>query len=190
MSSSSPPMAGDDPTKNGTDHQTPPPPLNPDLRSPSPKRPSASNNLLGLGVASNTTQSVISTHPHLAYYVFNLLSTYIASPPRAAPVHPLSVSSSGESDGSDEDEAGDTNGKEVPPEHQTPKKGRFSGTAGPPPIDKEALVRQIVDLLDNEEEEQVKDVLKPYMGELAKVGSTLQRAIIICRASLTNRTKF
>ena len=118
-----------------------------------------------------SSQSVIATHPHLAYYVFGLLSNYLASPPRAAPVHPLSVSSSGESDGSDEDGQDESGAKDVQTEHQTPKKGRLSGGGDASSIDKEALVRQIVELLDNEEEEQVKDVLKPYMGDLAKVSN-------------------
>jgi hypothetical protein len=44
--------------------------------------------------------------------------------------------------------------------------------------DKERLVRQIVQLLDKEEEEQVKDVLRPYLGDLAKVSSERRKICV------------
>lgn len=165
-------------------------PSHPELRSPSPKRPSASN-ILGLGLpvggadgsggggpASSAAgmSSVITSYPHLAHYVFNLLATSVASPPRAAPVHPLSVSSSGESDGSDED-AGPSDESEPGLEHQTPRKKVTApaASAGVGHADRDRLVRQIVQLLDQEEEEQVKEVLRPYLGDLAKVSSSSLR---------------
>lgn len=115
--------------------------------------------------------SVMTSYPHLAHYIFNLLATSLASPPRAAPAHPLSVSSSGESDGSDED-AGPSSADDQALEHQTPRKkttvpASTSGAVGS--ADKERLVRQIVQLLDKEEEEEIKEVLRPYLGDLAKV---------------------
>ena len=42
-------------------------------------------------------------------------------------------------------------------------------------VDRDSLVKQIVDLLDNEEEEQVKDLLKPYLGDMGKVSFLLLR---------------
>lgn len=65
------------------------------------------------------------------------------------------MSSSGESDDEDSDK-----GKE-----EVKKQDARNA------VDRDALVKQIVDLLDNEEEEQVKDLLKPFMGELGKVSS-------------------
>lgn len=38
-----------------------------------------------------------------------------------------------------------------------------------PEVDKDGLVKKVVELLDEEMEEEVKEVLKPYMGDLAKV---------------------
>jgi hypothetical protein len=38
-----------------------------------------------------------------------------------------------------------------------------------PEVDKDGLVKRVVELLDKEMEEEVKEVLKPYMGDLAKV---------------------
>lgn len=35
--------------------------------------------------------------------------------------------------------------------------------------EKEELVKKIVELLDNDQEEEIKGTLKPYMGELGKV---------------------
>lgn len=70
--------------------------------------------------------------------------------------HPLSVSSSGESD-----EEEDANRK---PEDENTKRQDAKNA-----MDRDTLVKKIVDLLDNEEEEEVKDLLKPYMGDLAKV---------------------
>lgn len=143
-----------------------------DIRSPSPKKPNGQSNFLGLGLPSAATSlPVVVEYPHLAHYVFSLLSTSQTSPPSGAPAHPLSVSSSGESDGSGSDEEA-TQGQESRwAEQQTPKKsrkqdGEVNGSTG---VDKEGLVRSIVECLDNEEEEQVKDLLRPFMGDLAKV---------------------
>jgi len=124
--------------------------------------------------------SVMTSYPHLAHYVFNLLATSLASPPRATPAHPLSVSSSGESDGSDE-EAAPSNEEGPGQEHQTPRKKATApaATPGVGSADKERLVRQIVQLLDKEEEEQVKDVLRPYLGDLAKVSSERRKICVL-----------
>jgi hypothetical protein len=72
--------------------------------------------------------------------------------------HPLSVSSSGESDDEDSDKDA---------EKEKEKKQNVD------PVDKDVVVKRIVELLDNEEEEQVRDVLKPFMGEFAKVSHCL-----------------
>ena len=129
------------------------------LRSPSPPQ---TNNLLGLGLTPEFTPSrpasVLTTYPHLGHYIFNLLQSIQASPPRAGSQHPLSVSSSGS------DDEGDAGGQDS--EQRTPRKAGH--TAGDN-VDKEGLVRRIVVLLDNEQEEEVKDILKPHMGDLAKV---------------------
>lgn len=53
----------------------------------------------------------------------------------------------------------------APPAASTPTSRRSSKAE----LDKDALVRRVVELLDEEMEEEVKEVLKPYMGELAKV---------------------
>ncbi len=129
------------------------------LSSPSPTRGSTSS-FLGLGFPSTSTpsqaSSVLSAFPHLGHYIFNLLASYPTSPPRAASQHPLSVSSSGSDD-------------ELELEQRTPQKRRESTQYG---IDREGLVRKIVELLDNEEEEEVKDLLRPHMGELGKVSTS------------------
>lgn len=71
----------------------------------------------------------------------------------------MSVSSSGESDDEDEE------GKE--------KNGQAEGKKqdGIEQADKDFVVKRIVELLDNEEEEEVKEVLKPYMGDMGKVSA-------------------
>jgi len=159
-----------------------PPPF---IRSPSPKK--HTSNVLGLGIPPTPINtSVLTTYPHLGHYIYNLLQSISSSPPRISSGsassglhHPLSVSSSGESDGSDEDEVGNGGQK-------TPKKknGNGNGTvaiggAG----EKEILVRDIVELLDNEEEEEVKERLRPYLGDLAKVSYVDQGYIISCMVS-------
>lgn len=160
----------------------------PEIRSPSPKR---HPNILGLGLpdvgnttdrstsstSTTSTTSVLLDHPHLGHYIFNLLATTAPSPPRAngsslavsssSSQHPLSVSSSGESDEEDTSPpSGEGNVVDRTPQKSRP---RISDRAGISQTEKEDLVRQIVELLDEEEEEQVKDVLKPYLGDLAKV---------------------
>ena len=160
---------------SGTIHDT-------QLPSPSPKKPPPSsstadssthsnNNLLGLGLPTTVAApSVLAAYPHLGHYIYNLLSA-AASPPRATTLaaapshHPLSVSSSGESSASDEDESGgDKDDEEV--RQKTPKKQTTDGAQG---VNKDALVKQIVRLLDDEEEEEVKDLLRPHMGDSGKV---------------------
>lgn len=133
------------------------------IRSPSPRKPSS---IIGMGFPTTSTSStqspVLATYPHLAHYIFNLLNL-VQQP--AVPQHPLSVSSSGESDGSDEDtpETSESAGKGVGGSGET---GKSSGRGA---VDKEALVRKVVELLDNEEEEEVKDLLKTKIGDLGKV---------------------
>ena len=159
----------------------------PEIRSPSPKKQSGNtSSLLGFGLPTSSPP-VLVKYPHLGHYIFNLLSTANTSPPRA-PAHPLSVSSSGESDGSGSDEdatpLGQSQDSGLGSELKTPKKPRKSdGSVSA--ADKEGLVRKIVELLDSDEEEQVKDILRPYMGELAKVNNDST-----CRVKLTDRTKF
>jgi hypothetical protein len=135
----------------------------PDTRSSSPSKRQTTN-ILGLGLPDLATPSkpmtILSEYPHLAHYVYNLLaSAHIGtSPPKTQGAqHPLSVSSSGESD----DEDGGSDGKD---QGEAGKKQE-----GVDQSEKDTVVKRIVELLDNEEEEEVKDVLKPYMGELAKV---------------------
>ncbi|KAK1922724.1 hypothetical protein DB88DRAFT_466843 [Papiliotrema laurentii] len=185
MTSPTPPLAAPDAAAPiGTDQRHSPtlPDRGPELRSPSPKKPDASStNLLGLGSPPPNQQPVVVQYPHLAHYIFNLLSSSLTSPPRAAPAHPLSVSSSGESDGSDEDQDATPReeSEQAGLEQKTPKKS--STSQGPPTAaDREGLVRKIVQLLDNEEEEQVKDILKPYMGELAKDGILMDQVCLDC----------
>lgn len=139
----------------------------PDTRSSSPSKRQTTN-VLGLGLPDLATpakpMTILSEYPHLAHYVYNLLANSHNSPPRANGTsgagsglqHPLSVSSSGESDDEDDDE--DKAGEEL-------KKKQDGGDQ----VDKDFVVKRIVELLDNEEEEEVKELLKPYMGDLAKV---------------------
>lgn len=137
-------------------------------------------NVLGLGLPELATPSkpmtILSTYPHLGHYVHNLIATsHSTSPPRVPSggqqqqphQHPLSVSSSGESDDEDSDKPKGEDGKK----HDAKDA-----------VDRDALVKKIVDLLDNEEEEQVKDLLKPYMGDLAKVSSAI--ACMTCLPSI------
>lgn len=142
----------------------------PEIRSPSPKK---NGNILGLGLApsmpTSATSSVLITYPHLGHYIFSLIQNIQSSPPRltsnSSGQHPLSLSSSGESDES-EDDADDGDN-----EQKTPRKQRVGKRAGQAGLGKEEVVVRIVELLDNDDEEEVKEVLKPFMGELAKVYS-------------------
>lgn len=132
-------------------------------------------NILGLGLPDLATPSkpmtIQNTYPHLGHYIHTIIASAQISPPRGGASgtqisslggsstalhqqHPLSVSSSGESDDEDSDKGTEETNK------QEAKNA----------IDRDSLVKQIVDLLDNEEEEQVKELLKPFMGELGKVG--------------------
>lgn len=98
----------------------------------------------------------------------------------------MSVSSSGESDDErsppesrDERVDGSKKGEGVvKSDSEQNKDVRGSATPSAPGsrrvskadhVDKDGLVRRVVELLDEEMEEEVKEVLKPYMGELAKV---------------------
>lgn len=72
--------------------------------------------------------------------------------------HPLSVSSS-----SDDEE------RDVSEADLEQKTARKNGNGPRDGLDRDGLVRRIVEMLDNEEEEGVKEVLKPRMGDLGKV---------------------
>ncbi|KAL7421040.1 hypothetical protein Q5752_003924 [Cryptotrichosporon argae] len=150
---------------------TTPASTSPELRSPSPKK---HGSLLGLGsvgapgaalLAAAAAQgpgssqaparSVTETHPHVAHYVLSLLQTSHSSPPRH---HPLSVSSSGESDDEERGEDG----------------------AGLSAAEKEVLVRQVIEMLDNEQEEEVKELLKAHMGELGSDEILMDQVCLDC----------
>ncbi|WVR08911.1 hypothetical protein IAU60_005970 [Kwoniella sp. DSM 27419] len=184
------------------------------LRSPSPRKPSKSN-FLGLGMPNlptglpskspaPTPSLMVTTYPHLAHYLFSLLSKVPISPPRhvstastssSSAQHPLSVSSSSESDDEDEDgqsssreqaggglssdaetEASET-GQQTPTRHRDV---RAEGGGGPPGAVRDQLVKQIIELLDNEEEEKVKDLLKPHMGVLGKDDILMEQVCLDC----------
>jgi hypothetical protein len=109
--------------------------------------------------------TILTEYPHLGHYVYGLIANAHNSPPRTNGLgangsglqHPLSVSSSGESDdedGDDEDQA----------KKDLKTKKQEAGDQG----DRDFVVKRIVELLDNDEEEEIKELLKPYMGDLAK----------------------
>lgn len=114
-----------------------------------------------------------ASYPHLTHFIQSLVaSTPVQhiSPPnhlvQPQPQHPLSLSSSGESDSSNSNENSDNDEPKSKPTNGTPSK------RAPPAFtasQRDDLVNQIVDLLDQEKEEHVKDVLAPFLGDLAKV---------------------
>lgn len=130
---------------------------------------------LGGGSAAPASTSVtgsepiraLETYPHLGHYILNLLQSLQGSPQRTtAAVHPLSVSSSGESD--EEDAAPSTGSGDQQGGAQKTARKTLSAD------EKDRLVHQVVDRLDNEDEDGVKELLKPYLGDMASVsGSTL-----------------
>jgi hypothetical protein len=149
----------------------------PDTRSSSPSKRQTTN-VLGLGLPELATpakpMTILTEYPHLGHYVYGLIANSHNSPPRTNGLgingsglqHPLSVSSSGESD--DEDgEDDDAGGKEI--------KKKQDGDQ----VDRDFVVKRIVELLDNEEEEEIKELLKPYMGDLAKVS----RLTLVCHSA-------
>ncbi|WVF65377.1 hypothetical protein IAT40_000104 [Kwoniella sp. CBS 6097] len=153
-----------------------------------------------------TPSLVLATYPHLAHYIFSLLQSVQLSPTKpgqsasssssTANQHPLSMSSSGESDDEDEsapqsaqsrdssmggDNSPFSESEGIPAGQQTPKKQRYiKAEGGISGIERDNLVKQIIELLDNEEEEKVKDVLKPYMGELAKDEILMDQVCLDC----------
>nr|XP_019049786.1 hypothetical protein I302_00205 [Kwoniella bestiolae CBS 10118]OCF28716.1 hypothetical protein I302_00205 [Kwoniella bestiolae CBS 10118] len=172
------------------------------LRSPSPRKPS-NINFLGLGVPPQppstspapTPSLTVTTYPHLAHYIFGLLQNVNISPTKhttssSTGQHPLSVSSSGESDEESPSPPLTTPSTTSVSSFegnnttlQTPKRqagsrseivGRVSG------VERDNLVKKIVELLDNEEEEKVKDVLKPFMGDLAKDEILMDQVCLDC----------
>lgn len=139
-------------------------------------------------------QSVLETNPHLAHYVFKMLVTSVATTRAASGQHPLSVSSSGESDSDEEDNhhgeggsehldptsSADEDGRPRAPRSNTSSTG--ARTTGPTREEKEDIVRKIIDLLDNEQEEDIKDLLRGPMGDLGKVSAdahTWRRSLIV-----------
>nr|XP_019001729.1 uncharacterized protein I203_05932 [Kwoniella mangroviensis CBS 8507]OCF65190.1 hypothetical protein I203_05932 [Kwoniella mangroviensis CBS 8507] len=177
------------------------------LRSPSPRKPSTIN-FLGLGVPSQTSSGsagssaspapaptpslTVTTYPHLAHYIFGLLQNVNISPTKpttssSTGQHPLSVSSSGESDEDDSPSPPLTTSTPsadgINPTLQTPKKqtnSRSETARGISGAERDSLVKKIVELLDNEEEEKVKDVLKPFMGDLAKDEVLMDQVCLDC----------
>ncbi|WVQ93047.1 hypothetical protein IAU59_000111 [Kwoniella sp. CBS 9459] len=153
-----------------------------------------------------TPSLVLATYPHLAHYIFSLLQNVQFSPTKpggqsasssSSTQHPLSMSSSGESDDEDENSPplsqsrdGSTRSdmassasetEDLPAGQQTPKKQKYLKTeGGVSGVERDNLVKQIVDLLDNEEEEKVKEVLKPHMGELAKDEILMDQVCLDC----------
>lgn len=137
--------------------------------------------------------SVLDTNPHLAHYLFKMLVTSVATR-NASGQHPLSVSSSGESDSDDDDHrhhtdghsehneaasSADEDGQPKPPRSNTSSNG--NRPTGPTREEKEDIVRKIIDLLDNEQEEDVKDLLRSPMGDLGKVSGSPVPAPFIVR---------
>lgn len=136
-------------------------------------------------------KSVLDTSPHLAHYVFKLLlnnqpqavsrNNLLATPSSlSAGHHPLSVSSSGESDEEEDDNDDDSHdtsshtASSVTSGDESLSSRKSNGTqvpasTGPSREEREALVLKIIDLLDNEQEEDVKDLLREPMGEFGKV---------------------
>ncbi|WVO17660.1 hypothetical protein L204_105357 [Cryptococcus depauperatus] len=138
-----------------------------------------------------TPTTVLSSHPHLGHYIFSLLNNAHFPPPRSTlGQHPLSVSSSGESDGEESDEDQDQgnvsqSGSEAASATSTASNAtKASQDEGSGKrltlVEKEELVRKIVDLLDNEQEEEVKVTLRPYMGELGKDEALMDQVCLEC----------
>ncbi|GMK56033.1 hypothetical protein CspeluHIS016_0210890 [Cutaneotrichosporon spelunceum] len=127
--------------------------------------------------------SVLETSPHLAHYVFKLVQNNATLQPRAVPVtggqHPLSVSSSGESD--EEDDATSVDGSKL----STSSSSGSSLPNGRAPIvpsreEREELVRKIIALLDNDQEEDIKGLLREPMGELGKDDFLMDQVCLDC----------
>ncbi|ODN75768.1 hypothetical protein L202_05777 [Cryptococcus amylolentus CBS 6039] len=148
------------------------------------------------------TTNVLSAHPHLGHYIFSLLNKAYFPPPRSAvgdgkpekekEKHPLSHSSGGSDDGSDDganasadmdNEDGDVSQSESEAASQTStatKSSEEGGSKKATSAEKEELVKRIVDLLDNEQEDELKVVLKPYMGELGKDDILMEQVCLDC----------
>ncbi|EIW67044.1 hypothetical protein TREMEDRAFT_45481 [Tremella mesenterica DSM 1558] len=159
----------------------------------------STSNMLGLGVpppspspspspASSTsglkpTTSVFTTYPHLSYYLHNLLLSLENSPPRKGAQHPLSVSSSGESDDetthhpTQESSQGVENPNRSSMTLQTPRPNVTRAVGNK---EKEELVRRVVELLDNDQEEILKELLRPYLGTLGKDEVLLEQVCLDC----------
>lgn len=121
--------------------------------------PAESSDSSATSSTGNEPIRALESYRHLGHYIVNLLQSLQGSRVPSA-VHPLSVSSSGESD--DEDNGAST-GKEKPTTIEgSPVKLLSSGQ-------KDALVQRVVDCLDNEDEDGVKNLLKPYMGDMGSV---------------------
>ncbi|TXT09125.1 hypothetical protein VHUM_02599 [Vanrija humicola] len=135
-------------------------------------------------------QSVLETNPHLSHYVFKLvLSNQSASRAPSGTQHPLSVSSSGESDDDDDgggEEPSDTASSADESDAAKPRNNTSNGrptpavVPGPSREEREELVRKIIDLLDNDQEEDVKDLLRGAMGELGKDNFIMDQVCLDC----------
>lgn len=163
------------------------------IRAPSPRKHSALVTITDdfdtpSQAPTPTPQTTLTTHPHLAHYIHSLLNNVHFPPPRSAlSQHPLSVSSSGGSNDSDSDDEHRGNVSNV--SQSGSEAASTSGASGvtkssqegglaksddgssrkATTAEKEELVKKIVELLDNDQEEEIKGTLKPYMGELGKV---------------------
>lgn len=115
-----------------------------------------------------------TANPHLTHFIHSLIAStpppQHTSPPnhlaQPQPQHPLSVSSSGESDSSNSNENSDDD-ERTKVVDKTPSKH-----PGVSLKQREDVVKRIVELLDEEKEEEIKSVLAPLLGDLAKVSQT------------------
>nr|XP_019010004.1 uncharacterized protein I206_05566 [Kwoniella pini CBS 10737]OCF48785.1 hypothetical protein I206_05566 [Kwoniella pini CBS 10737] len=157
------------------------------------------NTVLTPPILVPTPSLTVTTYPHLANYIFGLLQNVNISPTKQSSSststgqHPLSVSSSGESDDespspplttptSTSTSSFDNNDNTDTMTLQTPRKQNQTSTVGSvvSGVERDNLVKRIVNLLDNEEEEKVKDVLKPFMGNLAKDEILMDQVCLDC----------
>lgn len=153
--------------------------------------------------------SVLETNPHLAHYIFKLIQSSSTLQPRAAQTaggqHPLSVSSSGESDEEDDADTPDHPHADGASLSSTDDDGKALSTSlgssssanglralpsGPSREEREELVRKIISLLDNEQEEDIKDLLREPMGELGKVCNAARRYYSHASQADSPRTSF
>ncbi|KIR63819.1 hypothetical protein I314_03225 [Cryptococcus bacillisporus CA1873] len=174
------------------------------IRAPSPRKHSALVTVTDdfdtpSQAPTPTPQTTLTTHPHLAHYIHSLLNNVHFPPPRSAlSQHPLSVYSSGGSNDSDSDDEHHGNVSNV--SQSGSEAASTSGASGvtkssqegglaksddgssrkATTAEKEELVKKIVELLDNDQEEEIKGTLKPYMGELGKDDLLMDQVCLDC----------